>query len=110
MATTIQKFVGPLLNRGLGAGDAQAIFGQFGAEEKLTAKQRRTLARISERFASNFTPAGAKAWKKLTGINVEGIINGSLADIHGIEPKDMIQNVYGRKTVSIRELQKKRAP
>lgn len=39
-----------------------------------------------------------------TGINVEDVIDGSLADIHGIEPKDLIQYVYGMKAVSMKEL------
>lgn len=39
-----------------------------------------------------------------TGINVADIIDDSLADNHGIEPKDVIQTVYGRKTASIKAL------
>lgn len=39
-----------------------------------------------------------------SGINVEDIIDGSLADLHGIQPEDIIQTAYGRNTVTIREL------
>lgn len=39
-----------------------------------------------------------------TGIDVEDIIDGSLAEVHGISPGDIIQTVYSRKTPSIREL------
>lgn len=38
------------------------------------------------------------------GINVTEIVDDSLADLHGIEPNDVIQTVYGRKTPSIKEL------
>lgn len=39
-----------------------------------------------------------------TGINVTDVIDNSLAAKHGLEPKDVIQTVYGRETASIREL------
>lgn len=39
-----------------------------------------------------------------TGIEVANIIDDSLADKHGIEPRDVIQTVDGKKTASIREL------
>ena len=41
-----------------------------------------------------------------TGVSVAEIVDGSLADKHGIQPKDVIQSVYGRKTASINELRR----
>ena len=40
------------------------------------------------------------------GINVMEIFDDSLADNHGIEAKDVIQNVYGMKTPSIADLRR----
>lgn len=39
-----------------------------------------------------------------TGITVFEVIDDSLADNHGVEPEDVIETVYGRKTASINEL------
>lgn len=41
-----------------------------------------------------------------TGINVSEIVNGSLADKHGFEPKDVIRSVYGRETPTIKDLRR----
>ncbi|MGB0596119.1 MAG: trypsin-like peptidase domain-containing protein [Rubripirellula sp.] len=40
------------------------------------------------------------------GISVMEIVENSLAANHGIEPEDVIQTVYGRKTPSIRDLRR----
>ena len=40
-----------------------------------------------------------------TGIEVMGIVDDSLAEAHGIEPKDIIQSVDGRETPTVQELQ-----
>lgn len=38
------------------------------------------------------------------GVRVAEVIEGSLANLHGMKPKDTIQSVYGRETSSVREV------